>query len=137
MDAEALSTVWNYLLVAYLAINLVGVAFTSVAKGSRDLIVFLLGISLIFESLCFHSFLFDASASLASAPGPFSMAILTYRLLLGYRFGLFQSVLTMPRSALAILDKRPPTGLQHPSWQPAAVSDVFIFELNFLIGWYL
>ena len=138
--AEALSTAWNYLLVVYLAINLVGVAFTSVAKGSRNLIAFLLGTSIVIESSLsfFHSFLFDAGASLATALGPFSMAIVTYRLLLGYRFGLFQSVLTMGLAVTLYL------GLTVGGWPSAPIlatqqlSPTFsIFELNFLIGWYL
>ena len=127
MLPEALSTVWNYLLVAYLAINLVGVAFTSVAKGSRDLIVFLLGTSILIESSLsfFHSFLFDAGASLATALGPFSMAIVTYRLLLGYRFGLFQSVLTMGLAVTLSWTYRRWMAVSAHLGNPTAVSDVF------------
>ena len=97
-------------------------------------------ISLIFESLLsfFYSYLFDASASLASALGPFSMAILAYRLLLGYRFGILQSFATFACVLSLYLGQTTADWPSAPILTDPQLSPKFsIFDLNFLLGWYV
>lgn len=138
--AGLLSQTWTSLLIGYVTVNLAGLLSSIRLKGSVSTIVVMLGLSIFLESSLsfFHSFLFDSGASLATALGPLSMAIVTYRLLLGYRFGLFQTILTLSLVITLYL------GLTLGGWPSAPMlstaqlpASFSVFDLNFMVGWYI
>ena len=140
MDAEPLSGAWIICLGVYILVNFSGLLCAILIRKSKYLLTTLMVISLIVESLLsfFYSYLFDASASLASALGPFSMAILAYRLLLGYRFGILQSVATFACVLTLYLGQTTAGWPSAPILAEPQLSPKFsVFELNFILGWYI
>ena len=140
LDAEPLSGGWIISLGAYIFLNCCGFFGSVLLKVRQSLLLSFFTLSVVFESLLsfFYSYLFDSGASLSSALGPLSMTIMCYRLLLGYRFGIFQTILTLGCTISLYLGQTLGDWPSAPILSEPQLSPTFsVFDLNALFSWYI